>query len=206
MKQLRKSMVIVLMLLVVLGNTLMVYASNTEDVLLPYQNRLNEINQKLGTNYKLASEDELKAADSSMNMLIDFITKMDLDEFEDYIIELHNNSDFEESTNRGEQIGITPLADEVKQFYFYDKVHWFYLESYVVTVNNVVYYNSFKKAGSGEVDATHTYPRYDAYDNDYSISSDSRKMDVTYYCIKYLSQYVTDGTKYTIKHTYTAGE
>lgn len=204
MKQLRKSMVIVLMLLVVLGNTLMVSASNAEDVLIPYQNRLNEINEKLGTNYKLASEDELKTVNSSINMLTEFFIKMDLDEFEDYIIKLHNNSKFEEPTNRGDQTGIMPLADDSKQFYFYDKVHWFYLDTKTVTVNNVVYYNSFVDAGSG-FDLTETYPQYSAYKYDYSISSDSRKMEVTYYCTKYLSKYVTDATKYTIKHTYTAG-
>ncbi len=55
MKQRKASMAIVLTLLVVLGNTMMVSASDAEDVLLPYQNRLNEINEELGTNYKLAS-------------------------------------------------------------------------------------------------------------------------------------------------------
>ncbi|MDE7203711.1 MAG: hypothetical protein K2O91_17870 [Lachnospiraceae bacterium] len=205
MKQLRKSMVIVFMLLVVLGNTLMVSASSADDVLIPYQNRLDEINEKLGTNYKLASEDELKAVDSSMNMLTDFFIKMDLDQFEDYIVDLHNNSEFEEPADCVKQNDIMLLADDSKQFYFYDKVHWFYLDTKTITVNNIMYYNSFVDAGSG-FDLTETYPQYSAYNYDYSTSADSRKMEVTYYCTKYLSKYVTDATKYTVKHTYTAGE
>lgn len=40
MKQLRKSFIIVLALIMVLGNTLSVSASNIEDVLLPYEDRL----------------------------------------------------------------------------------------------------------------------------------------------------------------------
>ena len=85
MKQLRKSFIIVLALIMVLGNTLSVSASNIEDVLLPYEDRLSEINEELGTNYKLATEDELNAMDTSMDKLIDFFTSMDLEEFEDYI-------------------------------------------------------------------------------------------------------------------------
>ena len=141
MKQLRKSFIIVLALIMVLGNTLSVSASNIEDVLLPYEDRLSEINEELGTNYKLATEDELNAMDTSMDKLIDFFTSMDLEEFEDYIMELHNNSVIEENTDCREENGIMPLADDSKQFYFYDKVHWFYLDTKTVTVNNVVYYN-----------------------------------------------------------------
>lgn len=73
MKQLRKSFIIVLALIMVLGNTLSVSASNIEDVLLPYEDRLSEINEELGTNYKLATEDELNAMDTSMDKLIDFL-------------------------------------------------------------------------------------------------------------------------------------
>lgn len=40
MKQLRKSFIIVLALIMVLGNTLSVSASNIEDVLLPYEDTL----------------------------------------------------------------------------------------------------------------------------------------------------------------------
>lgn len=128
MKQLRKSFIIVLALIMVLGNTLSVSASNIEDVLLPYEDRLSEINEELGTNYKLATEDELNAMDTSMDKLIDFFTSMDLEEFEDYIMELHNNSVIEENTDCREENGIMPLADDSKQFYFYDKVHWLVLE------------------------------------------------------------------------------
>ncbi len=204
MKQLKKSMTICLLVLVVLGNTLVVSATNTEDILQPYQNKLNEINEKLGTSYKLASEDELNAIDSSMSMLTEFITNMNLDEFENYIMELHNNSEFEEPVDCREIPDIMPLADESYQIYIYEGVHYFYLKSKTVTVNNVVYYNSYVAAGSG-VSGSH-YPYYESYNNDYSISSDSRKMEVTYYCTKYLSEFVTDAKKYTIKHTYTAGE
>ena len=118
MKQLRKSFIIVLALIMVLGNTLSVSASNIEDVLLPYEDRLSEINEELGTNYKLATEDELNAMDTSMDKLIDFFTSMDLEEFEDYIMELHNNSVIEENTDCREENGIMPLADDSKQFYF----------------------------------------------------------------------------------------
>jgi len=86
MKQLKKSFIIVFTLMMVLGNTLSVSANNIDSVLLPYEDRLSEINEELGTNYKLATEDELNAMDN----LIDFFTSMDLEEFEDYIMELHN--------------------------------------------------------------------------------------------------------------------
>lgn len=69
MKQLKKSFIIVFTLMMVLGNTLSVSANNIDSVLLPYEDRLSEINEELGTNYKLATEDELNAMDN----LIDFL-------------------------------------------------------------------------------------------------------------------------------------
>lgn len=116
-------MTICLLVLVVLGNTLVVSATNTEDILQPYQNKLNEINEKLGTSYKLASEDELNAIDSSMSMLTEFITNMNLDEFENYIMELHNNSEFEEPVDCREIPDIMPLADESYQIYIYMRAY-----------------------------------------------------------------------------------
>lgn len=205
MKALKKSFSVVLILTLLLGNTISVHASSVVDTLQPYEDKLSEINEELGTNYKLASEEELNAMDTSTSMMVEYITSMSIDEFENYIIELHNNSAISDRDKTVEDSGVMPLADESKQFYFYDKVHWFYLDTKTVTVNNVVYYNAFVDAGSG-FDPTETYPQYSAYDYSYSVSADSRNMTVTYYCTKFLSKYVTDATMYTIPHTYIAGE
>ena len=146
MKALKKSFSVVLILTLLLGNTISVHASSVVDTLQPYEDKLSEINEELGTNYKLASEEELNAMDTSTSMMVEYITSMSIDEFENYIIELHNNSAISDRDKTVEDSGVMPLADESKQFYFYDKVHWFYLDTKTVTVNNVVYYNAFVDA------------------------------------------------------------
>ena len=75
MKQLKKSFIIVFTLMMVLGNTLSVSANNIDSVLLPYEDRLSEINEELGTNYKLATEDELNAMDNLIDFLLAWIWK-----------------------------------------------------------------------------------------------------------------------------------
>ena len=126
---------------------------------------------------------------------------MSLDEFESYITDLYYKDHKSKETQGINQLSKTvfsknrlPVNKVMKtvnsqQFYFYDKVHWFELNTKVVTINNVVYYNSFISAKTG-LDLTNSYPQYQSYNTSHTISADSRKMTVTYYCTKYLSQYI----------------
>ena len=194
------------------------YASSEESVVLEkYENSLEKINRKLGTSFAFATETELRRIGESIDSQKDFITTMSLDEFESYITDLYYKDHKSKETQGINQLSKTvfsknrlPVNKVMKtvnsqQFYFYDKVHWFELNTKVVTINNVVYYNSFISAKTG-LDLTNSYPQYQSYNTSHTISADSRKMTVTYYCTKYMSQYITDGTSYSIPVVFTAGK
>ena len=218
MKVIKNSIVAVFALVIYIFSSLTVYASSDESVpLKEYESKLEEINVRLGTSYALASENELEIIGESMDSQKEFITAMSLDEFESYIIDLYYNDQKSRETQDTEQLSKTVFSDDQlsadkamravnsQQFHFYDNVHWFELNTKVVTVNNVVYYNSFVSAGTG-FDLTNTYPQYKSYNTSYTVSADSRQMTVTYYCTRYLSQYITDGVSYSIPIVFTAGE
>lgn len=134
---------------------------------------------------------------------------MDLNEFEEYILEMHDQN-AQNSEARIQNViavndGISARATETEQFYYYSSSNrnYFTLKSKIVTVNNVAYYNSFVNAGYNSK-AT-GYPYYVPMSISYSVSSDSRQMTVSYNCSKYISATLIDTGYYTINVTYTAG-
>lgn len=54
-----------------------------EDPLVPYQERLDSLNEELGVNY------QLNIGDGTYEEMVDYITQMSLDEFEAYIKEAY---------------------------------------------------------------------------------------------------------------------
>ena len=60
--------------------------------LLPYREKLNLLNEELGTQYKIPTNEELAVTDMTVQELNDFYTSMDLNEFEEYILEMHDQN------------------------------------------------------------------------------------------------------------------
>ena len=60
--------------------------------MLPYREKLNLLNEELGTQYKIPTNEELAVTDMTVQELNDFYTSMDLNEFEEYILEMHDQN------------------------------------------------------------------------------------------------------------------
>ena len=202
-------MAILFALTLLVNGSFSALAATESDVLLPYREKLNLLNEELGTQYKIPTNEELAVTDMTVQELNDFYTSMDLNEFEEYILEMHDQN-AQNSEARIQNViavndGISARATETEQFYYYSSSNrnYFTLKSKIVTVNNVAYYNSFVNAGYNSK-AT-GYPYYVPMSISYSVSSDSRKMTVSYNCSKYISATLIDTGYYTINVTYTAG-
>lgn len=208
-KRLKYAMAMVVAMILVISNSFSVLAATEVDVLLPYKEKLAVLNEEMGTQYKIPTREELSATDMTVQELNAFYTSMNLEEFEDYILEIHaqNITDNEARTQNVVAVseGMPARATETEQFYYYSSSNrnYFTLKSKIVTVNNVAYYNSFVNAGYNSK-AT-GYPYYVPRSISYSVSSDSRQMTVSYSCSKYVSATLIDTGYYTINVTYTAG-
>lgn len=208
-KRLKYAMAMVVAMILVISNSFSVLAVTEVDVLLPYKEKLAVLNEEMGTQYKIPTREELSATDMTVQELNAFYTSMNLEEFEDYILEIHAQiiRDNEARTQNVVAVseGMPARATETEQFYYYSSSNrnYFTLKSKIVTVNNVAYYNSFVNAGYNSK-AT-GYPYYVPRSISYSVSSDSRQMTVSYNCSKYVSATLIDTGYYTINVTYTAG-
>lgn len=196
-KRLKYALAILFALTLLVNGSFSALAATESDVLLPYREKLNLLNE------------ELAVTDMTVQELNDFYTSMDLNEFEEYILEMHDQN-AQNSEARIQNViavndGISARATETEQFYYYSSSNrnYFTLKSKIVTVNNVAYYNSFVNAGYNSK-AT-GYPYYVPMSISYSVSSDSRQMTVSYNCSKYISATLIDTGYYTINVTYTAG-
>lgn len=205
----KKSVAILLLMVFICSNSFSVIAADAKDVLLPYRDKLAEFNEKMGTQYKIPTESELQVVNNTLEELKAFYTNMSIEEFENYIMELHiQNISSEKELHQqlvNEENGIMPLAKDSFQTYFYSTHNFFWLEAKTVTVNDVVYYNSFVDAGTG-YSGVKDYPYYDIINTSYSVSDNSRKIYVTYKYSKYLSQNLMDAVLYSSKITFTAGK
>ena len=208
-KRLKYALAILFALTLLVNGSFSALAATESDVLLPYREKLNLLNEELGTQYKIPTNEELAVTDMTVQELNDFYTSMDLNEFEEYILEMHDQN-AQNSEARIQNViavndGISARATETEQFYYYSSSNrnYFTLKSKIVTVNSVAYYNSFVNAGYNSK-AT-GYPYYVPMSISYSVSSDSRQMTVSYNCSKYISATLIDTGYYTINVTYTAG-
>lgn len=208
-RRLTNVVTIICALILAFSSAVSASAATEADTLKMYNEKLADINEKLGTQYKIPTREELTATDMTFQELIDFYTTMTLEEFETYILEMHTKN-MSDNETRVQSIIVadgsaSARATETEQYYYYSSTNknYFTLKSKIVTVNNVAYYNSFVNAGYNSK-AT-GYPYYVPNSISYSVSNDSRQMTVSYYCAKYISATLIDTGYYTIAVTYTAG-
>lgn len=208
-KRLKYAIAILFSLTFLIFNSFAVLSATESEILVPYKEKLAAFNKIMGTQYKIPTSEELSATDWTIQELNNFYTSMNLEEFENYISELHaqNIADNEaKPLNAVVANGWkSSKATETEQFYYYSSTNknYFTLKSKIVTINNVAYYNSFVNAG---YNSTATgYPYYVPSSVSNSVSSDSREMTVSYKCSKYISATLIDTGYYTIDVIYTAG-
>lgn len=84
-KRLKYALAILFALTLLVNGSFSALAATESDVLLPYREKLNLLNEELGTQYKIPTNEELAVTDMTVQELNDFYTSMDLNEFEEYI-------------------------------------------------------------------------------------------------------------------------
>lgn len=195
--------VLVMVCTSVLGIT---YAA--DEPLQAYQDELDEINEELGTNYKILSEQELEETEMTYDELVAFYNGMTVDEFEDYILELHatNIKDaefysqltYESSSTNSMARGSTLCVNNF--CYQSGSSNGLIALTYNIDIGGTSYYQSVLKT-----DYTgYTYPYYVPTGLSYTPSSDSTKLTCTFTCEKYLSATIKDATLYKLTTTFTA--
>lgn len=192
-KRLKYALAILFALTLLVNGFIFCFGSNRSQIFCCHiEKNLNLLKRGIGkrnTKYLLTRNWLLQTM--TVQELNDFYTSMDLNEFEEYILEMHDqnakNSEARIQNVIAVNDGISARATETEQFYYYSSSNrnYFTLKSKIVTVNNVAYYNSFVNAGYNSK-AT-GYPYYVPMSISYSVSSDSRQMTVSYNCSKYIS-------------------
>lgn len=185
-----------------------VFANEESDRLSSYEERLEEINAKLGTSYKIADAEEVKATGWTYEQLIEYYTSMSLDEFEDYIVGLHENTPEFEPIEVVQPLDTEPvlstLATQSTQKFYYSSSNnnYLFITTNLVSSGGVSYYNNVLSYGRGPVDK---YPYYSPTGLSYTPSSDSRQLTCTFKCARYISAGIIDTGSYSLKVTFTAG-
>ena len=82
-KRLKYALAILFALTLLVNGSFSALAATESDVLLPYREKLNLLNEELGTQYKIPTNEELAVTDMTVQELNDFYTSMDLNEFEE---------------------------------------------------------------------------------------------------------------------------
>lgn len=205
--KIKKILAILCTLSVFCCNDFAVFASEA-DVLKPYEEKLAEINNELGTSYKIPDANELSVTGMTEAELISFYTAMDMDEFESYILEMDENNQTEEiivlqSPYNKNGISLSATSSTQKYYYSTSNNNYLYIKTSVSTSGGKKYYSSINSLGSNST-AT-GYPYYSVKSYSYSKSSNSRQVTCSYKCSKYLSSTIIDTGSYTVKVTFTAG-
>lgn len=200
-KKLYKLFLAITIMILFLGNSLPVYASETDE-LSPYKERLEELNEKLGTDYIIDGNDKT---------VVDYFKNMSIDEFEQFICEAYKND-----TNYGENYLPKTMNDivnngisrsnntlkRVEQKSYYDNYgNYFALLANETTGNNPQYVQfisgGYNKTPKG-------YPYYKVSYATGKISKNGKVMSVTYKCSKYVAANITDATVRKLTINYTA--
>lgn len=77
-KRLKYALAILFALTLLVNGSFSALAATESDVLLPYREKLNLLNEELGTQYKIPTNEELAVTDMTVQELNDFYTSMDL--------------------------------------------------------------------------------------------------------------------------------
>lgn len=197
-------LVIALLLSLCLGNV-SIYADDGGDSLEKYKKEINIMNEKLGTNYEIITEEEADDAGINYQDAIESIQSMSLDEFDKYIETLYSDNIDDNVSMQSDGNSIATQSDvtlkQVEQRHYYDNYGNFFSVVAKIATNTTTYVQ-YIKAGYN----THAkgYPYYKASSASYKMLNGSKQMQVTYNCTKYLSATIIDGSYYKIGITYTA--
>jgi len=179
-------------------------AMASDNALLLYEERLNEINAELGTNYEFV----YSGGEISEDEMISFYTSMTIDEFDAYIRNMANKGKMLEKRitfQQEEMVSIIEVtrATDVEQRYYYDGVHYLKIYANTNTEHGKQIYSKITKWGhSGNLGQ---YPYYSPRDLSCTISSDGREVECIYTCNQYVGPNIMSAVDTIITVTFVAG-
>lgn len=202
-RMIKKIAVMSLAFSILVSQGVMAYASEGTDSFHMYEEKLEELNNELGTTYQLTP-----AAGESYEDMVNYFSTMSMEEFEEYIKGCYESEVEFDSVmdkpleNVATNSGMERSTLGTQRYYYSANANYLYIKAYTTTVSGVtVYTGDVNSAGY----SLSVYPGYAANTYSTSFADDMRTVQVTYNCTKYLSKYVTDAVAYTLKITYGAG-
>lgn len=197
-------------------NGITVKAQNNVDyeaVVTVYEECLKNLNEELGTCYGLLSEELLEARGSSLSQMYSFLAEMTVEEFEEYIRELHNNQSSIgiSSTNFDDLLENTVInprgyQDEQRCYYYISgmlyNVNYFSLKSTVYYADGALRYSTVDDFSSyyGE------FPCYQIISSTHTFSEDRTQVMFNVTCAKFISEYVMQTVYVQKTIVFTAGD
>lgn len=178
-----------------------VTASANENVMEPYEEKLNQINQELGTDLRFNAEDEV-----SISQMEQFYTSMSLEEFDVYIrnaIKNAQNYDKDLGTDIKNESGIEPLEETVEQRYIYDTVHYIYVKINTNVEHGVRTYTAFH--GAGDNNSQGSYPYYSLTSYVANFSENKKVLYCNFSCYRYIAPNICDTYATPILVNFKAG-
>ncbi|MCM1552582.1 MAG: hypothetical protein NC092_07825 [Butyrivibrio sp.] len=172
------------------------------DNLVPYEEKLTLLNNELGTDYVL-----FPTENTTYDEMVAFYTAMSLAEFEEYIRNAYEaEQEFDEIMEQETTMKKDPIEAcstlDTQRYYYAANANYLYLKAYTTTVSgSTVYTGDINSAGY----SISSYPAYRATSCSESFASDKKTVDITYSCVKCVSENLIYTTIYTIKVTYEAG-
>ncbi|MCD7835651.1 MAG: hypothetical protein LUG83_03165 [Lachnospiraceae bacterium] len=204
MKKIKKITVVMTLIAgILLFQNTKVFASDvTSTELAIYEEKLAQLNEELGTDYKLQP-----STGFSYDEMVEYFTNMTIDEFETYIRNAYLQ---EQALNEKMENPLQEIIEQNSntrstlntQYYCYDGKNMLYMKAYTTTVSGTTVY-------TGDVLSTgsiiNEYPAYDSTSCTVVISSTMRTAECSWICVKYVSANVASGTYYVVSCTFTAG-
>lgn len=185
-------MVLLLSVMLIVDNKNIVMAETVDNALFSYLQKLEELNDELGTNYELCATEG-----DSYDELVSFYTEMTLSEFEQYIREAHET---EMNDVKSDSLIVEPYSASSQRFY-YDGTNYFYVDSELTVENGVLRYSGIQSTGSRIV----SYPGYKMTSYDFVFQNSKRNVNCTWKCVKCVAQNVIAAGSYTKSCKFTAG-
>lgn len=199
-KKIKSIAALVMAGVLILGQNSFAYAKEEVNNLTPYQERLILLNDELGTDYVLSP-----TGDTTYDEMVTFYTNMSLDEFEEYIRDAYvaeqafDKVVAQETEMRKDDDAVGYSTLEKQKYFYASNANYLYINAYTTTVSgSTIYTGDISSAGS----SISSYPAYKANSYSSSFSDDKKTVDISYSCVKCVSQNLIYDTKYTINVTY----
>ncbi len=175
--------------------------SEADNVLKLYIDELTLLNDELGVDYCIVSEEDM--SEEEYAKMVTFFASMNIEEFRRYIISAYQNDiEFQNNPDDSSPIQVSPAAyTNIQRYYYSGNSNFLAIQSTAYTGDGYERYYTIDTYGYSMV----SYPAYYPYSFSSTISSDKRSVSCVYNCTKYITEYIADTAGHIVNVTFTAG-